>query len=221
MFGYKHLDTQDNPIDLPVGKVVCVGRNYMQHIQELNNTVPTEPLLFIKPATALTPLKQPIVIPKDLGACHNELEVAVLINYPLTKASLEDVKRSIWGVGLGLDLTLREVQSALKQQGHPWERAKAFDHSCPMSQFVNKEQITGLNDIEFSLHVNNALRQLGNTQNMLFSIVDLLVNISHTFTLLPGDIVMTGTPKDVAALEPKDLLRVELNKHFLVETSVD
>jgi len=220
LFEYKHLDSDGKIIDLPVGKVVCVGRNYMQHIKELDNDIPSEPLLFIKPSTALSPLNRPVVIPKNLGSCHNELEVAILINSRLCQSSIEDAEAAIWGIGLGLDLTLRDVQSALKKQGHPWERAKAFDHSCPMSQFVVMEKMGPLSSIDFSLNVNDEIRQQGNSQEMLFSILKLLVNISNTFTLLPGDIVMTGTPKGVAALLVDDQLTIELNGHFSVRTHV-
>jgi len=220
LFEYKHLDSDGKIIDLPVGKVVCVGRNYMQHIKELDNDIPSEPLLFTKPSTALSALNRPVVIPKNLGPCHNELEVAILINSRLCQSSIEDAEAAIWGIGLGLDLTLRDVQSALKKQGHPWERAKAFDHSCPMSQFVVMEKMGPLSSIDFSLNVNDEIRQQGNSQEMLFSILKLLVNISNTFTLLPGDIVMTGTPKGVAALLVDDQLTIELNGHFSVRTHV-
>ncbi|MGK0304387.1 MAG: 2-keto-4-pentenoate hydratase/2-oxohepta-3-ene-1,7-dioic acid hydratase in catechol pathway [Gammaproteobacteria bacterium] len=220
MFEYKHIDIDGKTIDLPVGKVVCVGRNYLQHIKELDNDVPSEPLLFIKPSTALSALNRPVLIPKNLGPCHNELEVAVLINSRLCHSSIKDAEAAIWGIGLGLDLTLRDVQSALKKQGYPWERAKAFDHSCPMSQFVVKDKMGPLSSIDFSLNVNDAIRQQGNSQEMLFPILKLLVNISNTFTLLPGDIVMTGTPTGVAALLVDDQLTIELNGHFSIRTIV-
>ncbi|PKG97466.1 fumarylacetoacetate hydrolase family protein [Paraglaciecola sp. MB-3u-78] len=220
MFEYKHIDSDGKNIDLPVGKVVCVGRNYLQHIKELDNEVPSEPLLFNKPSSALSVLNNPIVIPKNLGSCHNELEVAVLIKTRLCQSSIKEAEAAIWGVGLGLDLTLRDVQNALKKQGHPWERSKAFDRSCPMSQFVAKEKMKSLSNIDFSLSVNNEIRQQGNSQEMLFPILKLLVNISNTFTLLPGDIVMTGTPKGVAALVVDDQIIIELNEHFLIRTYV-
>ena len=220
MFEYKHIDTDGKVIDLPIGKVVCVGRNYLQHIKELDNEIPSEPLLFIKPSTALSRIDKPIVLPKNLGSCHNELELTVLIKTALCQASKQEADAAIWGVGLGLDLTLRDVQSELKKQGHPWERAKAFDNSCPMSQFVIKDKVEKLSNIDFSLSVNNEVRQQGNSQNMLFSILELLVNISNTFTLLPGDLVMTGTPKGVAALSVDDELIIELCGHFSVNTRV-
>jgi 2-keto-4-pentenoate hydratase/2-oxohepta-3-ene-1,7-dioic acid hydratase in catechol pathway len=220
LFEYKHVDNDGRYIDLPVGKVVCVGRNYIQHIKELQNEIPSDPLLFIKPSTALSQLNKPVVIPKNLGPCHNELEMTVLIKTSLCKASIQEVQDAIWGVGLGLDLTLRDVQSALKNQGHPWERAKAFDYSCPMSQFVIIDKLEKLTNIDFSLIVNGDIRQQGNSQDMLFPVLKLLVDISNAFTLLPGDIVMTGTPKGVAALSVDDQLIIELNGHFSVNTYV-
>ncbi|MFT5837670.1 MAG: 2-keto-4-pentenoate hydratase/2-oxohepta-3-ene-1,7-dioic acid hydratase in catechol pathway [Flavobacteriales bacterium] len=221
MFEYKHIDNAGKYIDLPVGKVVCVGRNYLLHIKELENEIPLVPLVFIKPSTALSPLNRPIFLPKNVGPCHNELEVAVLIKTSLCQATLQEVESAIWGVGLGLDLTLRDVQNALKKKGHPWERAKAFDCSCPMSQFVIMEQVKTLTNIDFGLRVNNEIRQHGNSQDMLFTILELMVDISNTFTLLPGDIVMTGTPKGVAPLAVDDQLTIELNGHFSVNTYVE
>jgi 2-keto-4-pentenoate hydratase/2-oxohepta-3-ene-1,7-dioic acid hydratase in catechol pathway len=215
-----HIDSDGNKIDLPVGKAVCVGRNYLQHIKELKNEVPSQPLLFIKPSTALSPLNEPIRIPKKSGHCHNELELAVLIKTSLCQASIQEVEAAIWGVGLGLDLTLRDVQNTLKKHGHPWERAKAFDCSCPMSQFVMLDNVETLSNIEFCLSVNSDIRQQGNSQGMLFPVLELLVDISNTFTILPGDIVMTGTPEGVAALSVGDQLKIELNGHFSVRTCV-
>lgn len=220
MSSYVHTDQAGQQIDLPIGKVVCVGRNYMLHIKELNNEVPTQPLLFMKPASALCSIAQPVRIPNDQGECHNELEVAILIKHKLTKASAEQAQQAIWGVGLGLDLTLRDVQTHLKNKGQPWERAKAFDGSCPMSQFIPITQIPDLTDIEFRLLVNGEVRQLGNTVDMMLPILDLLVEITKQFTLLPGDIVLTGTPKGVAALSQGETLSLELPGLLSVNTQI-
>ena len=138
---YQHQFIDGRKIDLPLGKVVCVGRNYLEHIQELNNEVPNEPLLFIKPNTALCNLAEPIVIPKGVGSCHNELEIAILIGQRLNHCNEKQAKQSIIGVGLGLDLTLRDVQDRLKAKGQPWERAKSFDASCPISVFVQAQEV--------------------------------------------------------------------------------
>ncbi|WP_340677792.1 fumarylacetoacetate hydrolase family protein [Paraglaciecola sp.] len=217
---YRHRDLNGRVIDLPVGKVVCVGRNYLLHIQELNNALPDKPLLFIKPSTSLATLSEPVEIPLDLGACHNEIELAVLISSPLKKASEQQVSDAIWGYGLALDLTLRDVQDELKRLGQPWERAKAFDGSCPLSPFVLKSDIADQQNVSFSLKVNGQERQQGNSQDMLMSINALLSEISQTFTLLPGDVVLTGTPKGVGPLFVKDRLDIELNSLFTITTEV-
>ncbi|KXI28672.1 fumarylacetoacetate hydrolase family protein [Paraglaciecola hydrolytica] len=217
---YIHQAFNGQAIDLPLGKVVCVGRNYLMHIHELNNAVPDKPLLFIKPSTSLVALAEPIEIPQDLGECHNEIELAILISQTLIKASEQQVEQAIWGYGLALDLTLRDVQDSLKRQGHPWERAKAFDGSCPLSPFVLKAQIKDHQNVNFALKVNGQVRQQGNTQDMLVGINALLSEISQTFTLLPGDIVLTGTPKGVGPLYTKDQLEIELHGQFSITTEV-
>lgn len=218
---YAHRDCAGNLIDIPVGKVVCVGRNYVDHIQELGNDVPSQPLLFMKPATSLCHIDQPLSLPFDQGECHNELEVAILVSSLLKNATPEQAQTGIWGVGLGLDLTLRELQHELKQKGLPWERAKAFDAACPMSGFVAYQQITGLADIQFRLQVNDIARQSGNTGLMIWDAVTLLSEISRVFTLLPGDIVMTGTPEGVGPIYPGDKLDIELMSHFKTTTHVE
>lgn len=217
---YKHHDITGTPIDLPVGKVVCVGRNYQDHIDELRNEVPTEPLLFMKPSAALCDMQSPIQIPAGLGECHNELEVAVLITRRLHNACPEQAKKSAAWIGLGLDLTLRDVQNALKQKGHPWERAKAFDRSAPVSPFVRADELTNLDDIHFTLSVNGHLRQSGHTQLMLHNIVALVSHISQVFSLAPGDVVLTGTPKGVGPLCPGDTIEVSLEDKLRLSSVV-
>lgn len=218
---YQHQNLAGQNIDLPVGKVVCVGRNYLMHIQELNNKVPDTPLLFIKPSTSLIYLSKNFDIPKGQGECHNELELAVLIAKPLKCVSLDEVENAIWGYSLALDLTLRDVQEQLKRQGHPWERAKGFDGSCPVGPFVEKSAVANHDNLNFELLVNGQQRQAGNSQDMIFSINALISEISHSFTLLPGDIVLTGTPKGVAALCPDDVLTVKFQDFFQLSTKVN
>ena len=217
---YQHTDEHAQPINLPAGKVVCVGRNYLMHIQELNNAVPDKPLLFIKPSTSLVKLSDAIYIPSDKGSCHNEVELAILINQPLKNASEAQAEQAIYGYGLALDLTLRDLQDDLKRQGHPWERAKAFDGSCPVSYFVPKARIADHQNVSFRLQVNGHTRQHGNSKDMLVAINALISEISHTFTLLPGDIVLTGTPKGVGPLYAGDRLEVSLDGIFSIATEV-
>ena len=193
-----------------VGKIVCIGRNYAAHAAELNNPVPESPVLFMKPADAAVDLHDGVVIPTDRGQVHHELEIAVLIGQRLSQASEEEAGAAIAGVGLGLDLTLRDVQSALKEKGLPWERAKAFDGACPLSEFVTPERVTDWQDLNFSLVRNGDRQQQGNTGDMLNPILPLIAHMSESFTLNPGDVIMTGTPKGVGPLMPGDTLELTL-----------
>ena len=206
---YKHCWISGDQIDLPVGKVVCVGRNYAAHIAELSNAVPEAPVLFIKPTTSLTPMDMPIPLPVNRGEVHYETEIALLIEHPLSGASEDECAGAVLAVGLGLDLTLRELQSQQKNKGLPWEVAKAFDNSCPVSGFVAKEHVGRFDDIAFSLSINSEPKQQGHSSNMMTSIPKLLSYISQHFTLMPGDIVLTGTPEGIGPLKPKDKLELK------------
>lgn len=220
---YQHrLQTVDGALTvlpLPPGKVVCVGRNYAAHARELNNAVPAEPLLFIKPATALVALEVPFAIPERQGACHVETEMALLIGARLTRADEAQALAAIAGVGIGFDLTLREVQDSLKQQGYPWEKAKAFDGSCPLSAFVSPEGWVW-DQVSLQLRRNGVLQQDGNSADMITPVARLLAYISQTFTLMPGDVVLTGTPAGVGPLESGDRLEVNLGGRLSLSTSV-
>lgn len=217
---YHHQQYQGDEIPLVAGKAVCVGRNYVEHIQELNNPTPSEPLLFIKPTTALVDISKPLQVPQQLGQCHNELELAVLIQHTLSKVSPEQVRPALWGVGLALDLTLRDVQSELKAKGLPWERAKSFDGACPLSPFLPLCEIEDLQDLHFTLRVNSQMRQQGYSGNMIWPISQLIAQISQVFTLCPGDVVLTGTPKGVGPLLSGDHLHLRLNR-MQIDTQVN
>lgn len=203
---YQHQWLNGEPINLPVGKAVCVGRNYAAHAKELGNVVPETPILFLKPSTAIVPLMPSFAIPQECGACHHETEIAVLIGQTISKISVDDVPAAIAGYGLALDLTLRDLQNQLKKQGYPWEVAKAFDGACPLSPFIKPEQFTDIKQTEFSLMVNGELRQHGFTQDMITPVHELIAYISQIFTLQAGDVVLTGTPEGVAALQRGDEL---------------
>ena len=208
------------PQTLPVGKVVCVGRNYAEHARELNNPVPSEPVLFIKPSTALVKLEQPLAIPTKFGACHFEAEMAVLIGERLTGCNEQQAATAIAGVGVALDLTLRELQSTLKEKSLPWEKAKAFDGACPISAFVGVQKIADLQNQQIQLRQNGELQQDGNSADMLTPVLPLLAYISQFFTLSPGDIVLTGTPAGVGPLAEGDSLEISLGDLINVKTEV-
>ena len=208
---YQHQYVDGTRIHFPVGKLVCVGRNYAEHAKELNNPVPSEPLLFLKPATAVVALEGGFAIPQDRGAVHYETEIAVLIGKPLSRTpSDEEIREALSGFGVALDLTLRDVQNKLKEKGHPWEVAKAFDGACPLSPFVPADAVADLADLGVRLTLNGQVRQDGNSRDMLTPILELIRYISGHFSLQPGDVVLTGTPAGVGPLAQGDQLSVEL-----------
>lgn len=216
---YQHV-LNGEYLDLPLGKVVCVGRNYAAHAKELNNPVPTAPILFIKPATSVVPFAGEIVIPATQGECHHELEMSVLIGKSLQRASEQQVSDAVLGFGLGLDLTLRDLQAKLKEKSHPWEVAKSFDGACPLSEFVSVDGVPDFQQCALTLTVNGEPRQQGNTSDMITPVLALIAFISHHFTLLPGDVVLTGTPAGVAALNNGDRLQASLATALSCEAAV-
>lgn len=218
---YQHVSVTGQPIALPVGKVVCIGQNYQDHIAEMQSKTAPEALFFIKPTTALCALTPGFGIPIERGAVHNETELAILIAKPLKNADYVAVQDAIWGYSLALDLTLRDVQAQLKQLGRPWEIAKGFDGACPVAGFVAKSQVQHPQQLEFRLTVNGELRQNGNTANMIRGISQLISEISQHFTLQPGDIVLTGTPAGVGPLYGGDELQLQLADVFSLTTRVN
>jgi len=206
---YQHRNWQGAVLDFPVSKVVCVGSNYAKHIKEMGSQTPEEPVLFIKPETALCDIRQPLALPQGLGEVHHEVELAVLIGSTLKQATEEHVLQAIAGYGIALDLTLRDLQSGLKKAGRPWEKAKGFDNSCPISGFISAREFThDPQNISLSLKINGEIRQLGSTADMLHKIVPLIAYMSRFFTLRAGDIILTGTPEGVGPLAKNDELEV-------------
>ena len=212
------LDNQH--FEYSIGKILCIGRNYAAHAAELNNPVPDTPVLFLKPADAACDLRQPIAIPENKGLVHHELELAILIGRRLTHATPEQVQAAVAGVGLGLDLTLRDIQSELKDKGLPWERAKAFDGSCPLTPFVSTSHVEDWQALSFTLERNGAVQQAGKSSDMLHPILSLIAHMSESFTLNPGDVVMTGTPKGVGPLAVGDSVEVVLGNWLACRTEV-
>lgn len=217
---YQHLDMHGNPVALPVGKVVCIGQNYQDHIAEMNSKTAPDALFFLKPATALRHFSAPLQIPQDRGAVHNETEIAVLIGKPLTAVTPAQVADAIWGYGLALDLTLRDVQAELKKLGRPWDIAKGFDGACPVAGFVPAAQISAVQQLQFSLDVNGERRQSGDATLMIRGVMQMISEMSQWFSLQPGDIILTGTPAGVGPLLVGDRLQLSLHGYFSVQSQV-
>ncbi|WDE16406.1 fumarylacetoacetate hydrolase family protein [Acinetobacter schindleri] len=206
-------------------KIVCVGRSYADHAKELGNAIPDRPVLFIKPPSALGDLDAGIEWNRDLGSCHYECELSLRIDRTLKNET--DPAKALEAVGavtLGLDLTLRDLQDDLKKKGQPWERAKAYDGACLLSDWVSVEDVVNdWKDVHYTLHVNDALRQKGDTALLIFDVGTLLADISQVFTLEEGDVVMTGTPAGVAALHSGEQLKMILkgkNQEYIWTTFV-
>lgn len=206
-------DSRLTNFNYPTSKVVCVGRNYVEHARELNNPVPKSPLFFIKPNSSVVEIEQEISHHFNDSPCHYELEIAILVGNKIQTIDEQSAIHAIAGVGLGLDLTLREVQQELKNKKHPWEKAKAFDNSCPVTHFIPIEQFSDLSNINFELMINQKIKQTANSQQMIFNIPRLIAEASRSFTLLPGDILLTGTPSGVGVLEPADQLLLSLETY--------
>ena len=217
---YQHRWSNGEVISLAPSKIVCVGRNYAEHARELNNPILDEPMLFMKPTTSLADISKPITIDWKRGVAHHELEISVLIGETLTRCAKQKALSAIIGVGIALDLTLRDLQNELKKKGHPWEKAKSFDGSCPLSAFEPIASFAALDNIEIQLHINGEIRQTGSSGQMLTDIGSLLAYSSQWFTLMPGDVVLTGTPAGVGPLSPGDQLQIDLVDHFTIQTMV-
>jgi len=198
--------------DIPVGKVVCIGRNYAEHIKELGNQTPDKPVIFIKPASAILPSGGTIVIPNYSDDCHHEIELAVLIGKSAKNVTAAEAPGYVSGYAVALDLTLRDVQSAQKSKGLPWEIAKAFDTSCPISDFVLAGQVPDPQKLQLKLTVSGEVRQDGNTRDMMRSIAELIAAASSYFTLEEGDILLTGTPSGVGRIASGDQLEASIEQ---------
>jgi 2-keto-4-pentenoate hydratase/2-oxohepta-3-ene-1,7-dioic acid hydratase in catechol pathway len=188
-------------------KLICIGRNYAQHISELKNEKPTEPVLFLKPDTAILLKKQPFFIPDFSDEVHHEVEVLVKINRVGKHIDVKFAHKYYDEIGLGIDFTARDLQQKLKEKGLPWEKAKAFDGSAVVGKWVSKSKFENLDNLPFSLLKNNKTVQTSTTQDMLWSIDEIIAYVSQFFTLKIGDIIFTGTPSGVSPVQPNDSLK--------------
>ncbi len=195
-----------------VGKILCVTRNYRAHAAELNNEPPAQPVFFLKPASSIISQGETAVIPPCSRNCQHEVELAVLIGKWGKNIAPETALSHVAGYGIGIDLTLRDLQGDLKAKGLPWSMAKGFDTSCPLSDFVPAAQIPDPQALGLSLYVNDELRQQGNSAEMIHSIPDLISAASAIFSLEEGDILLTGTPAGVGPLVSGDRLKAQISQ---------
>jgi len=186
-------------------KIVCIGRNYINHAKELNNEIPKEPVFFLKPETALLPKNNPFIYPSFSKNVQHEVEIVVKINR-LGKHIEEKFAHKYYNeIAVGVDFTARDIQQICKEKGLPWEKAKAFDGSAPTSNFVKIDNLN-LNNLNFSLKINDELKQKGNTKDMLFNINQIITYVSKFVTLKIGDYIYTGTPEGVGKVNIDDYI---------------
>jgi len=192
-------------------KIICIGRNYAKHAEELNNPIPEEPVVFLKPETALLLKKHPFFIPEHSNEVHHEVELVVKINRLGKHIEPRFAHKYYSEIGLGIDFTARDVQARCKEKGLPWEKAKAFDGSAAVSRFFPIDTLGGnVQDLHFHLDINGSTVQKGHTANMLFKVDELISHVSKYFTLKTGDLIFTGTPAGVGKVERDDLLELYL-----------
>ncbi|MDC1540299.1 fumarylacetoacetate hydrolase family protein [Flavobacteriaceae bacterium] len=188
-------------------KLICIGRNYAQHISELKNEKPSEPVIFLKPDTAILLKKQPFFIPDFSDEVHHEIEVLVKINRVGKHIDSKFAHKYYDQIGLGIDFTARDLQKKLKDKGLPWEKSKAFDGSAVVGKWVSKSNFDDLDNLPFSLHKNNTIVQSSSTKDMLWTIDEIIAYVSQFFTLKIGDVIFTGTPSGVSRVQPDDTLK--------------
>ncbi len=201
-------------------KIICIGRNYADHIEELENERPAEPVVFIKPDSAVLPKEQDFYIPEFSDEIHYEVEVLVKIKKVGKHIDQKFAHKYYDEIGLGIDFTARDLQSNLKAKGLPWEKAKGFDGSAVIGQWVSKTKFKDINDLNFSLLKNGEEVQRGNTAMMLWKIDELIVYVSTYFMLKKGDIIFTGTPSGVGKISANDYLSGILEKKELFAIKV-
>ena len=188
-------------------KLICIGRNYTEHIEELQNEKPTDPVVFLKPDTAILLKKQPFFIPDFSDDVHYEVEVLVKINRVGKHIDKKFAHKYYNEIGLGIDFTARDLQGKLKAKGLPWEKAKSFDGAAVIGNWMDKNELADVDNIGFSLKKNDIIVQNGNTSHMLWKINELIEYVSKYFTLKIGDIIFTGTPAGVGKVVANDKLK--------------
>lgn len=201
-------------------KIICIGRNYADHIEELENERPKEPVVFLKPDTTIGQRNTPFYIPDFSSDVHHEIEIIVKINR-IGKHIQEQFSHKYYDqISVGIDFTARDLQAQLKAKGLPWEKAKAFDGAAVLGQWVPKNQFKDLQKLNFELIKNDLSVQRANTQLMLYTIDQLIAYVSQFFTLKIGDILFTGTPAGVAAVQENDYLEGFLEGQKLLDVKV-
>ena len=197
--------------NLSIGSVFCIGRNYQKHAAELGNTVPDQPMVFLKPAGSVIGDGDTILLPSQSTDVQHEVELVIAIGREGKNISPKNALDFIAGYAVGIDVTARDIQQQAKDRSHPWSIAKGFDTFAPVSNFLPIENGTDFRKMNIALTVNNETRQNGNTSNMIFPVEELIAYLSTIFTLRPGDLIFTGTPEGVSPINHGDTVVASLN----------
>lgn len=203
-----------------IGKIICIGRNYVDHINELGNEIPKTPVIFIKPSTSIIYDGESVKIPAFSNDCHYEAELAVLIASSCKDIPAEQALSHVAGYGVAIDMTLRDLQDELKKKGLPWETSKGFDTACPLSQFTSAKEILDPQKLMITLTLNGKERQNGSTGLMIYTVAEVISHVSRFFTLEPGDVILTGTPAGVGKVQPGDSMVAEVRGAGRVSVTV-
>ena len=209
-----------NGKEFAIGKILCIGRNYVDHIKELGNETPGEPVIFMKPASSIIDEGQDVVIPAYSDNCHHEAELALLIGKTGKNIPESEALAYLAGYGVAIDLTLRDVQDELKKKGLPWDIAKGFDTACPLSSFTPAAEVPDPQSLNILMKVNDEIRQNGSTSLMIHPVARIISYLSTIFTLEPGDVILTGTPAGVSRIDGGDRLEAEIPGVGTVTVSV-
>lgn len=211
MFSIMDYSIPDFP-DFTYGSIYCIGRNYADHIKEMKSEQTSDPVVFLKPRSSIVHSGESVVIPPVSDDVHHEAELVLLIGKTTKSCSIENALDSVKAFGIGIDFTARDIQSQAKKDGRPWTLAKGFDTFAPVGNLVPFTGQEDLNDLNISLRVNGEVRQDDSTSLMIFSPSDIISYLSHQFTLTPGDLIFTGTPKGVSAVNAGDSITATLGK---------
>jgi len=198
-------------------KIICIGRNYKEHVKELNNKLPDNPLFFLKPDTALLRNNNPFFIPEFSSEIHYEVELILKINRLGKTIQPKFAHRYFDSIGIGIDFTARDIQKQCIEKGLPWELAKAFDYSAAISKFLPKSNFSNLDEISFRLDINGKSVQLGNTSKMIFSFDDIISYVSRFITFRTGDIIFSGTPAGVGPVKIGDRLQAYIEEKLMLD----
>jgi len=195
---------------LTAGSIYCIGRNYEKHAHELNNPVPEEPVVFLKPRSSLLLSNGEVVIPDQSNSVHHEVEMVLLIGKKAKNIAASDAPQIIEAVAVGIDFTARDIQQKAKEKGLPWSIAKGFDTFAPVGNFVPVSKNTDLNNLSIQLTKNGKIVQEGNTKEMIFSVEKIVEYVTSIFTFYPGDLIFTGTPEGVGRIRKGDVIEAKL-----------